>query len=96
MNLENIRAIADHRGFNAQATKLVEEMAELTVAIMHLNRKDAPEKRKAEFIEELGDVLIIAEQIVSLLKPQERIYLSDSIEFKIDRELNRIRNEKRI
>ncbi len=89
-----IKLIAERKGFEAQTHKLVEEMAELTVAIHHLNRTDNPQQRRADFIEELGDVMIIASQLRCLLSPPERIKLSESIDFKIDRELNRIRKDK--
>ena len=85
-----IKMIAERKGFEAQTHKLVEEMAELTVAIHHLNRTDNPQQRRADFIEELGDVMIIASQLRCLLSPPERITLSESISYKLNREIKRM------
>lgn len=89
-----IKLIAERKGFEAQTHKLVEEMAELTVAIHHLNRTDNPQQRRADFIEELGDVIIIASQLRCLLSPPERITLSESISFKLNREIERMENNR--
>lgn len=89
-----IKLIAERKGFEAQTHKLVEEMAELTVAIHHLKRNDNPQQRRADFIEELGDVIILASQLRCLLSPPERITLSESISFKLNREIERMENNR--
>ena len=90
-----IKTIAEHYGFDRQCDKLIEEMSELLVAITHMKKKDENcADHYSNFIEELGDVMIIAEQLKILLPPPDRINLSELIEFKINRELNRIRKEK--
>lgn len=94
LNGKRIKIIAEHKGREAQIHKLVEEMAELTVAIHHLNRTDNPKQRNDDFIEELGDVMIVAAQIQTLLSVPERVSLSESINFKLDREIKRLEEEK--
>lgn len=89
-----IKLIAESKGFEAQTHKLVEEMAELTVAIHHLKRTDNPQHRRADFIEELGDVIIIASQLQCLLPPPDRITLSESISFKLNREMKRMEQDQ--
>lgn len=88
-----IAKIANHYGWGWQCEKLIEEMAELTVAIKHLYRPgDNHRKNYSNFLEELGDVKIIIAELDALLEdnPASLHVLQESIEYKIERELKRI------
>lgn len=90
LNDPRVPIIAEHHGLEHQLNKLVEEMAELTVAIMHIKKADNPEKRWADVIEELGDVMIVASDVQHLLPETDKMSLSESISYKLNRELVRI------
>lgn len=81
--------IAKHYGFGHQLDKLIEEMAELTVAIHHM-RSRVGECFYQDFFEELADVTLVIEQITSLLTERERRDIQDIMSRKVDRELDRI------
>ena len=102
MNNEAICKIADHYGYDAQSRQLIEEMAELMIAINKLWRvekfcesKDildikgfsVPETRNV--IEEIADVTIMLEQIKHLLKLDDND-IGLFIEQKLNRQLERI------
>lgn len=90
-----IKTIAEHYGFDRQCDKLIEEMSELLVAITHMKKKDENcADHYSNFIEELGDVMIIASQLQCLLPPPDRITLSESISFKLNREIERMENNR--
>lgn len=90
---DRIKTIAEHYGFEAQKEKLIEEMAELMVAIKHLHRKDESCAEHYEnFIEELGDVAIIVAELMYLLK-DDREKFDRSVDFKITREMERIKGK---
>lgn len=87
---KDIIKIADHHGLNAQCNQLVEEMAELMVALNKLHRK----KPSAiyDVAEEIADVEIMLEQIKYLLILDEG-HIADIKRYKISRELKRMKNE---
>lgn len=89
---ERVAKIADHYGFDYQCDKLIEEMAELMVAIKHMLKKDENCIDYYEnFVEELGDVKIIVSQLEYMLRKEGNgRQLDDSINFKLDRELKRM------
>ncbi len=90
-----IKLIAEHYGFDRQCDKLIEEMSELLVAITHMKKKDENcADHYSNFIEELGDVMIIASQLQCLLPPPDRITLSESISFKLNREMKRMEQDQ--
>lgn len=90
-----IKLIAEHYGFDRQCDKLIEEMSELLVAITHMKKKDENcADHYSNFIEELGDVLIIAEQLKILLPHHDRTSLDESISFKLNREIERMENNR--
>ena len=90
-----IKTIAEHYGFDRQCDKLIEEMSELLVAITHMKKKDENcADHYSNFIEELGDVMIIASQLQCLLPPPDRITLSESISFKLNREMKRMEQDQ--
>lgn len=77
---EEIKKIADIFGYEEQSNQLVEEMAELTVAINHLRRarkqddKDKLEVALDNVKEEIADTYIMLDQIVHLLDiPKEEL-----------------------
>ena len=84
-----IMEIADHYGIEKQLHQLAEECSELAVEASHSARKGVTVK----IIEEMADVLLMIEQIVYL----SGIAIEDideCIRFKIDRQLDRIKEEK--
>lgn len=103
MNNEKIKKIAFHYGFEAQSRQIVEEMAELIVAINKYHRKlQKKDKTPADWIdldyckdniiEEMADVIVMIEQIKLLLAIQD-IDVDLSGESKLDRQLERIAKE---
>lgn len=94
-----IESIADQFGYTEQSQQLVEEMAELTVAIHKLHRACKPcTNREAEeryqialdnVKEEIADVGVMLEQIVYLLQiPKEELLAL--MEFKVNRTKEKI------
>ena len=81
--------IADHYGIEKQLHQLAEECSELAVEASHSARKGVTVK----IIEEMADVLLMIEQVVYL----SGIAIEDideCIKFKIDRQLERIKEER--
>lgn len=94
-----LKIIAEHYGFNAQANKAVEELAELIVAIKNLEKKDGKEAyHLVNFVEELADVKIMVDQLIYLNNKgaPENYSMKFEIEFKIERQLKRIEEEHEI
>ena len=100
----NIVAIAEHYGYDSQSRQLIEEMAELTVAINKLWRAERFCDRKniidvkgfsypevKEIIEEIADVEIMLSQIKYLLDCNEEV--EQEKERKILRQLERMEEE---
>lgn len=84
---DDLKVIADFYGIDSQKNVLVEEMAELTQAIMKATRKpiDMP-----NMVEEIADVEIMLYQIKYLLG----INTDNAIDYKVDRQLNRMDSDK--
>ena len=94
-----LKKIADHYGFDAQAEKAIEEMAELIVAIKHLKKLDGNEADYlVYFVEELADVKIMIDQLCYLndkdMPDDCDLKTEPEIEFKIERQLKRIAEEE--
>lgn len=92
-----LKVIAKHFGFQAQAEKAIEEMAELMVEIKHLNsRSESSAYDYVRFIEELADVKIMIDQLVFLVRQGEECADSFDLqtEYKIERTLRRVEAEK--
>lgn len=94
-----LKQIADHYGFDAQAEKAIEEMAELIVAIKHLKKLDGNEADYlVYFVEELADVKIMIDQLIYLndkdVPDDCDLTTAPEIEFKIKRTLQRIESEE--
>ena len=100
----NIVVIAEHYGYDSQSRQLIEEMAELTVAINKLWRAERFCDRKnimdvkgfsypevKEIIEEIADVEIMLSQIKYLLDCNEEV--EQEKERKILRQLERMKEE---
>ena len=100
----NIIAIAEHYGYDSQSRQLIEEMAELTVAINKLWRVERFCDRKnimdvkgfsypevKEIIEEIADVEIMLAQIKHLLGCNDEV--EQEKERKILRQLERMKEE---
>ena len=100
----NIVAIAEHYGYESQSRQLIEEMAELTVAINKLWRVEKFCDRKnimdvkgfsypevKEIIEEIADVEIMLAQIKHLLGCNDEV--EQEKERKILRQLERMKEE---
>ena len=93
---QKIHFIADYYGYEPQSRQLIEEMAELTVALNKAWRKTfdtvdkIPNMDDEERIEEeIADVEIMLSQIKYLLKIGED-ELSQIVEKKLDRQIDRI------
>ena len=103
MNINNMKMIAEHYGFNSQSRQLIEEMGELTSAINHHWRKDlqcgekpfdksnqSPEVK--HMIEEIADVKLCLEQLIYLLDCTAKVdFLMD---YKMSRQNFRIYGDK--
>ena len=101
---QNIIAIAEHYGYDTQGRQLIEEMAELTVAINKLWRVEGFCDRKGimdvkgfsypevkEIIEEIADTEIMLSQIKYLLGCKDEV--EQEKERKILRQLERMKEE---
>lgn len=88
--------ISSHYGEESQQKMMIEECSELTQAICKLSRVDPEDNGsvRKNYIEELADVAIIAEQLYLLLSVDERLMLRNTLRFKIRRQLDRIEREK--
>ena len=84
-----IMEIADHYGIEKQLHQLAEECSELAVEASHSARKGVTVK----IIEEMADVLLMIEQ-VGYLSGIAIDDIDECIKFKIDRQLERIKEEK--
>ena len=92
-----LKIIANHFGFQAQAEKAIEEMAELMVEIRHLKkRSENAAADHTRLIEELADVKIMIDQLIFLVRQDEEsaVYLDHQTEYKIERTLRRVEAEK--
>lgn len=100
-----IGKIFDTYGFSAQSDVAVEEMAELTKAIMKFRRsfymgdEIVSESLIENIAEEIADVQIMLWQLVYFLSTigfeRGGLAVNDIIYKKIDRQLERIKNEKK-
>lgn len=92
---EKLEQIADHYGYDAQARQLMEESAELTVALNKewRNREgylacDNKEARQ-NIVEEIADVEIMLEQIQYLMGCKHEVFLVKMK--KTDRQIERMK-----
>lgn len=92
--MEKLEYIAEHYSFERQREILVEECAELIQAAQKCKRYPTNAQWSVNFMEEIADVLICAEQMQLYLKPANG-EISKWIDFKLNRELKRIVEEKK-
>lgn len=81
--------IANYFGEDAQKEKIIEELAELIVAIRHEDKSSTTIGR-LNYIEELADVYIMAHQLVLLLNANDSSTFQIIVRNKINRTLTRI------
>ena len=97
---QKIQHIADHYGYEPQSRQLIEELSELIQAICKHNRAFAGKRfsklskcpEKDAITEEIADVEIMIAQIEHLLGVSA-MKLDNMIEQKLDRQIERIKNE---
>ena len=87
---EKVKRIADHYGWNNQLRQLAEECCELSVEALHCIREREETERISE---EMVDVLIMIQQIIYFLR-KDRKELEEYADFKLDRQLSRIKREQ--
>lgn len=81
--------IIKHYGIQAQKIKLMEELAELIQA----TAKASSERITDDMVEEIADVLIVVEQIKSVLTPDQDKLLHDMVSYKLRRQMTRMEGE---
>lgn len=94
---KNIAAICEHYGYNSQSRQLIEEMAELTVAINKWWRCDGDLRQRAEkranIVEEIADVKIMLDQMIYFICGKAEV--EKIVNAKIERQLNRMESEEK-
>ena len=88
---EKVKQIADFYGLKNQLKQLAEECCELSVEALHYTREKGGTERISE---EIVDVLIMIQQIIYLLRIDVE-KLEKYSEFKLNRQLSRIRKEQK-
>lgn len=97
---EKIKEIQSHYGRDVQIDKCAEECGELIQALMKIRNVDeddpAYEMKLDSLLEELADVQIIISEICLSLGEEEIISkkISDMVDYKLNRQIRRIRNEE--
>lgn len=86
---EKCRMIANHYGVDSQNLIAIEEMSELTKELCKHERKF---HREREIVEELADVSIMIEQLISLFNVEDKV--SEVIDYKLDRQIRRMKQER--
>lgn len=91
MNTKEYFQILDIYGYKNQTLKMVEEMSELTQAIMklHFEERSLPDKVSDNYVEELADVYLLLEQLRYGLTMKDQRRFLEIVQYKIDRTLNR-------
>ena len=84
-----IKTIANHYGTKMQMYQLAEECSELAVEALHSARKGTTVK----IIEEMADVLIMIEQVI-YLAGIDKGDIEDCIDYKLGRQITRIKGQK--
>lgn len=87
-----LKEIADHYGPCLQGLQSIEEMAELTQALLKLFREPPNENERIyDVIEEIADVGIMLKQLTYLYDCKDEVNIMEQI--KIARQLERIKDE---
>lgn len=99
---EKALKILEHYGVEKQRRQLVEECAELIQAVTKLERAQESgdiekiTEKTLEIVGELVDVRIMLQQItMSLFQDVSKDMINEQIEYKLQRQLDRIEKEKR-
>ena len=87
---EKVKQIADFYGLKNQLKQLAEECCELSVESLHYIRERGGTERVSE---EIVDVLIMIQQVIYLLRDDTE-KLEKYADFKLDRQLSRIKKEQ--
>ena len=87
---EKVKQIADFYGLKNQLRQLAEECSELSVESLHYIRERGGTERVSE---EIVDVLIMIQQVIYLLRDDTE-KLEKYADFKLDRQLSRIKREQ--
>lgn len=97
MNKKVLKSAIDTYGFCAQQDVAIEEMSELTKALLKFRRfgnlvnPELKEKLRADIAEEVADVLITVEQVIMMYEIHDDV--QKNIEIKVERLKNRLENE---
>lgn len=102
---QQIRYIANHYGLESQSRQLMEECGELSQAVNKVwrsvkgfvkgsGKSTEVVEAEANLVEEMADVSVMIMQLQELLGISNS-RLKDAIEFKLDREIQKIHNERR-
>ena len=95
MNQSKIKAIADHYGIENQLKKSREELRELREEIRNYlsdYQAEDSEITTIPLIDEIADVKIMIAQLEYLLELEKEV--KDRVEFKLNRQIDRINLEK--
>ena len=100
--IEKCKKIIDYYKWGHQSIKLIEEMSELAIATTKIQirpyerafNSDIPDKLLHNYWEEIADVLIILEQLIQNEGDDAKKYIKRMITYKLDRQLERIKNEQ--
>lgn len=99
---EKARFILMHYGATSQRHQLIEECAELIQAVNKYERaihdklnRDSVIEARHNIISEIADVLIMIEQVSISLTDGDKIFIEKMIEYKLNRQLNRIKEENK-
>ena len=88
-----VQIIAQHYGEEPQKNVVQEECAELIQAICKTRRYDDEQTRR-HMIEEMSDVFLVLSTLNYYLTSEEKKYLVDNFNTKLDRQISRITKEK--
>lgn len=92
---EQCEQIAMHYGEHLQLGIMIEEAAELIQAISKMQRYSSAYKR-LRYIEGLAGLSIMAEQLVTLLNATDYETFKGFVEYKLNRQMDRIKDEDNV
>ena len=92
MYRRELLTIISYYGEQFQIDKAIEEMSELTQALIKA-RQDPDNLTEENVLEEVADVWVMIEQLKLIFKGQEVV--EEYIDYKISRQMQRIMNESR-
>ena len=92
MYRRELLTIISYYGEQFQIDKAIEEMSELTQALIK-SRQDPDTLTEEKVLEEVADVWVMIEQLKLIFKGQEVV--EEYVDYKISRQMQRIMNESR-